>query len=274
MNEMIKKQAIRIQGLPAFDDNYLWLLNNEAGQAVVIDPGDAQVVQQALVKEQLQLEAILLTHHHFDHIGGVAELIQAQPNSSPLRVIGPDSSNIPMVTEVAEEGGTVSALGVDWRVLAVPGHTLDHIAYFSDDSLLGSAPTLFCGDTLFAAGCGRMFEGTAAMMWASLEKLRKLPANTRCYCAHEYTESNIRFALAVEPDNAELIARADQVQRQRARQEATVPSILAEELATNPFLRCDVDTVVEAAARHSQQAHQAQHADAVFGTIRQWKDHF
>jgi len=256
---------VRIEPVPAFRDNYIWLLER-GGRAAVVDPGEAAPVLQLLAARQLRLDAILLTHHHSDHVGGVADLVRAHP----ARVYGPAHSPFTAIDVRLGDGDAVTVLGVAFAVLAVPGHTLDHIAYWSREEA-----TLFCGDTLFACGCGRLFEGSAAQMASSLARLAALPGSTRVYCAHEYTLSNLRFALAVEPDNAELLRRRDDSVALREQGQATVPSTIALELATNPFLRCSVPAVQAAALRHQPGAFDSP-ADptAVFATLRAWKDRY
>ena len=255
--------ALTITRIPAFNDNYLWLLD-DGQQAAVVDPGDAAPVQAALEQRGLQLATILVTHHHPDHTGGLQQL-KAQYE---CRILGPQSPHIPQVEQALAEGEQFTLLGHRWQVLAVPGHTLDHIAYLLDDA---AQPRLFCGDTLFAGGCGRVFEGSFAQMRESLAKLMVLPGETLVYCAHEYTLANLQFALAVEPDNAALQQRVEQVRRQREQDIATVPSELSVELATNPFLRFDQPAVVAAAQQRSADANSS---DAVFAEIRRWKDDF
>lgn len=248
--------------LRAFDDNYIWLLR--AGKhAAVVDPGDAAPVREVLARDSLSLVAILLTHHHGDHTGGVAALLAAHP----VPVFGPAGEAIAGVTAPQREGDTVclAELGLRFRVIDVPGHTRGHVAYFGHGAL-------FCGDTLFGGGCGRLFEGSAAQMWNSLQKLGALPGDTRVYCAHEYTQSNLRFALAVEPGNAALRERAARVARLRATGQATVPSTIAEEQATNPFLRVAEAEVAASAARHSA-ARPSDDAE-VFAALREWKNTF
>jgi hydroxyacylglutathione hydrolase len=253
--------AVGIEPVPAFRDNYIWLLGH-AGHAVVVDPGDAVGVLQLLAARQWRLDAILLTHHHDDHVGGVADLVRAHP----ARVYGPAHCAYPGIDVRLREGDTVSLLGTQFAVMEVPGHTLDHIAYWSAG--LGA---VFCGDTLFACGCGRLFEGSAAQMSASLARLAALPPATRVYCAHEYTLSNLRFALAVEPDNAALLRRREDCVALRERGEPTVPSTVGMELATNPFLRCSQPEVVAAARRHAPGAGDP---TAVFAALRAWKDRY
>ncbi|UCG97970.1 MAG: hydroxyacylglutathione hydrolase [Burkholderiales bacterium] len=253
---------VTIEPIPAFDDNYLWLLVR-GSQAAVVDPGDAAPVLQRLQQRNLSLQAILVTHHHGDHVGGVASLSRA----TGARVHGPGAEAIP-ARDVALAGGSrIDVLGVAFDVLDVPGHTLGHIAYHAP-----ALRALFCGDTLFAAGCGRLFEGTAAQMTASLAKLASLPADTRVYCAHEYTLSNLRFALAVEPDSEALRRRQQACAALRRRGEPTLPSTIAEELATNPFLRCSEPDVRRAA--EARAGGPLPTAESVFTVIRQWKNVF
>ena len=252
--------------IPAFQDNYLWLIANAAGEAAVVDPGDADPVIRALEDNDLTLVAVLATHHHGDHIGGIDTLV----NRYQCPVYGPVSENIPQVTHPLREGDRVQLLGATFAVLEVPGHTLDHIVYYSND--LAPTPVLFAGDTLFAGGCGRLFEGTPAQMYDSLSKLMNLPDTTRVYCAHEYTLANLTFAAAVEPDNEALARRLQEVREMRRQDIATVPSDLALERATNPFLRADEETVAAAASR--QLGHDPGSGPETFAAIRNWKDNF
>jgi len=253
---------LRIVPVKAFKDNYVWTLRN-ATHAAVVDPGEARPVLDYLEREQLELAAILATHHHPDHVGGIAELVAMRS----VPVYGPRKEPIPTLTRPVSEGDSVGIheLGVDFSVIDIPGHTRAHIAYYG-------AGSLFCGDTLFACGCGRLFEGTAEQMYASLQKLRALPDDTKVYCGHEYTLANIGFAKAVEPGNAALKAREERDRRLRAAGEPTLPSTLGEEKATNPFLRCLEPAVVDSANKYLG----ARIADPVrvFAAIRDWKNRF
>lgn len=254
---------VEVSAIPAFRDNYIWALANAAGDVVVVDPGDADAVAQHLDQRSQRLVGILVTHHHHDHVGGVSALA-----GGGIPVWGPARERIPGRTEALTHGDrvTLDALGgLTFEVLEVPGHTAGHIAYVGDGML-------FCGDTLFAGGCGRLFEGTPAQMRASLETLRRLPDDTRVYCAHEYTQANLAFALAVEPDNEALRERYAQVSALRADGGITLPSDIATERTTNPFLRWDADAVRRAAEVHA--ATPLPSAEDVFATVRSWKDSF
>jgi hydroxyacylglutathione hydrolase len=260
---------LHIEPVKAFNDNYLWVFHEEGGtQACAVDPGDAAPVLAWLDATGLQLAAILVTHHHGDHIGGIDTLLQR----FKVPVYGPATPRIPQVTHAVTDGDVVSVLGHEFRVLSVPGHTMEHIAYVSKDRVSENGPALFCGDTLFAAGCGRMFEGTPPVMHASLRKLAALPLDTQVFCAHEYTMSNLRFAAAVMPDNADVKQRIRNDGAKRERNEATVPSSIGLELRTNPFLRSAEPAVIAAAQRH--QPGSAIDPATIFGVLRRWKDSF
>ena len=247
--------------IPAFKDNYIWLLRKGAS-AVVVDPGDAVPILEVLEREGLSLTSILVTHHHADHQGGVAQLLEY----FPAEVYGPASESITGMTRPLRGGESISldSVGAEFKVIAVPGHTLGHLAYY------GSG-VLFCGDTLFAAGCGRVFEGTLAQMYNSLMHLATLPEETSVYCAHEYTEANLRFALTVDSGNRLLQQRVNEVAVARAKGCATVPSTMAIEKATNPFLRCSEPALV--ASAQSRLAHVNEAAE-VFSVLRDWKNSF
>lgn len=259
---------MNLVALPAFSDNYIWMLH-DGRRAVVVDPGDAAPVQAALERDGLVLAAILVTHHHPDHVGGVDAL-------RPLLqgpVYGPAREAIPRPFTPLAGGEHVDVLGLDFEVIDVPGHTAGHIAYAQRG--VASAPILFCGDTLFSAGCGRLFEGTAAQMADSLARLNALPGDTQVCCTHEYTLSNLRFAAAVEPGNADIAAYAETCRRLREAGRPTLPSSLALERRVNPFLRCTVPEVV-AAARSHDDGHGATGRDAVdtLAALREWKNHY
>lgn len=261
----------RIVPVPAFSDNYLWLvLGPDGAGAAVVDPGDARPVIDALAAHKRSLRAILLTHKHPDHVGGVAELVRM----FGCPVYGPVGEPIESVTEPLDDGDTVriDAVGLVARVIAVPGHTLGHIAYACEPFGHDPRPVLFCGDTLFAGGCGRVFEGTSEQMTASLSSLASLAPQTLVYCAHEYTVSNLRFAVAVEPDNVELGQRMSEAVALREVGIPTVPSTIGIELGTNPFLRTDQASV--RAAAQTRLAHPPADRVETFAAIRGWKNEF
>lgn len=253
---------MEIQALHAFEDNYIWLLKEE-DSLVAVDPGDARPLLDYLKETGARLAAILITHHHGDHTGGIKELV----SRNPVPVFGPANEKIDGVTQLLREGDKVALPGMhaSLTVLDVPGHTRGHIAYFSEN-------ILFSGDTLFACGCGRLFEGTADQMRRSLNKMTSLPAQTQVFCAHEYTQSNIRFALAVEPANPRLQQRARQVAQLREHLAPTVPFTLADELETNPFLRTHEAEVIDSAQRFCGKTLSG--PAEVFATLREWKNVF
>lgn len=258
---------IQLHPIPAFQDNYLWLLH-DGRQAVVVDPGDAAPVLPFLAQHGLQLQAILLTHHHADHTGGVAELRAA----SGAAVYGPTAETLPTTVEPVQRlgaGERIKLLGLSFELIEVPGHTAGHGAYFVAQAPGG--PLLFCGDTLFSGGCGRLFEGTAAQMLASLDRLAALPDSTRVCCAHEYTLSNLRFAQAVEPGNAAIAQHIAQCQALRERGQPTLPSRIGLERQVNPFLRSREPALLAALAQRDPLA---QDEVARFAALREWKNGF
>ncbi|QLC72492.1 hydroxyacylglutathione hydrolase [Pseudomonas sp. LPB0260] len=256
---------IKIDALPAFTDNYIWLLQDpETRRCAVVDPGDAAPVLAWLDEHpDWQLSDILITHHHPDHVGGVERL----KSTSGARVLGPAAERIPGRDLALGEGEQVEVLGQRLRVLEVPGHTLGHIAYYQAEQ-----HWLFCGDTLFAAGCGRLFEGTPEQMHDSLSRLAALPGETQVYCTHEYTLSNLRFAQAVEPDNRQIAQRLEQVSEWRQTGRISLPSTLQLERATNPFLRSDQPSVQARIAE--LEGEKTRSPSEVFTSLRAWKDRF
>jgi len=262
---MSAKQPLQVTAIPAFADNYLWLIH-DGQHAAVVDPGDAAPVEAALASLNLTLDAILLTHHHADHAGGVAALLAGRN----IPVYGPANERIAGVTVPLSEGQqvTLPSLGLTLSVLDVPGHTAGHIAYVA-----AGQRWLFCGDTLFSGGCGRLFEGTPAQMQASLDALAALPGDTRVCCAHEYTLSNLKFARAVEPGNAALSEYITRCEVLRQAGQPTLPSRIAIERDINPFLRTRVATVAQAAHGFDALIDPREPA-AVLAALRQWKNEF
>jgi hydroxyacylglutathione hydrolase len=265
-----QKTSLDVLAVPAFDDNYLWIIH-DGRHAAVVDPGDAVPVLAALQAEGLTLAAILLTHHHADHVGGVVELARSAVSDEfpAIPVYGParEQSRIKGMTVPLHGNDEVKipSLGLSLQVIDVPGHTLGHIAYYSPQEQL-----VFCGDTLFAGGCGRLFEGTPAQMVESLAKLSSLPGETRVYCAHEYTLSNLKFAAEVEPGNAELSTRIQRERAKRDQGEATVPTSIALERATNPFLRAKEKEIQESLQKAGRLAELNEVSS--FAALREWKN--
>ena len=260
---------IRINPIPALESNYFWLIQPDQHErdAFIVDPGDATPVLEYMRREGLELKAILVTHHHRDHISGIAEL-KAQFH---IPVYGRQSERIPQVTHPLVPGQAIQLDKMRFEVMDVSGHTLDHIAYFFPGDAL-QPPSLFCGDALFAGGCGRRFEGSAETMWESLERLARLPDETLVFCAHEYTVDNLGFAADIEPDNRELIARLEQVKQLRHRNMPTLPSAIGIEKRTNPFLRCHLPQVQKAVENLTGET--CQTPAQVFGALRRLKDNW
>ena len=255
---------MKLLPLPAFNDNYLWMISQD-GRAIVVDPGDPAPVLKALEQYNLRLECILVTHHHSDHIGGLESLVK----KTNAVVYAPPHPSIPSPYSVVSNDDHIQVLGCEFRVMAVPGHTLTHVAYFCEQSELG--PILFCGDTLFSGGCGRMFEGDQDGFWASLERLSLLPKETLVCSAHEYTLSNLKFAQAVEPNNQALIHYTQHCQTLRAQNLPTLPSTIETERSINPFLRVREADVIKSAQKISPSA---QTEGQIFGVLRSWKNDF
>lgn len=248
----------------AFQDNYIWLIQGQnEGHVAIVDPGDAEPVVQYLQEQQLQVAAILCTHHHWDHVNGIEELLC----QNPVPVYGPAAENIAVVSHPVKDGDRVvlDTLGLEFNVMATPGHTSGHIVYFGHGML-------FCGDTLFSAGCGRLFEGTAEQMYQSLKKISGLPGDTRVYCAHEYTLSNLAFAKTVEPDNPdtqEYIKRAEDLQNKGT---PTLPSTLDLEKKVNPFLRVSESGLQQRVREQTKNTLSSE--EDIFAALRRWKDNF
>jgi hydroxyacylglutathione hydrolase len=248
--------------IPAFQDNYIWLLHHD-GHAVVVDPGDAQPVLAVLYAKQLHLDAILITHHHADHVGGVADLLKAVP----AKIYAPRKENYTFPHQAVSEGEHIrlEGLDLDLTVLETPGHTLGHVVYYGENSL-------FCGDTLFSCGCGRLFEGSCQQLYQSLQRLAVLPPETLVYCTHEYTRHNIRFARTLDPDNVELALRASEVETLVDEGKPSLPSTVGTELAINPFLRCHTVAIRNAAMM--QTGITDTDPESVFCAVRQLRNMF
>lgn len=258
--------------IPAFTDNYIWMIQLQGSNRVmVVDPGEAAPVVAMLDEQQLMLEGIIVTHHHWDHVGGIDELLKR----TQVPVYGPANPAIEQITQRLTEGDQIDVFGETFKVLEVPGHTLDHIAYYSEttaQSETAAQPLLFCGDTLFSAGCGRLFEGSAEQMYDSLTKLTKLSASTAVFPTHEYTLANLEFANAVEAANPDLQRYRSWCVKQRESDLPTLPTSIANELAVNPFLRSTQAAVQQQVARHSGETLTT--PVEVFRHTRLWKDQF
>ncbi len=254
---------MRVTYIKALKDNYIWVIQSPDNRCVVVCPGEAEPVLRWLKENNCQLEAILVTHYHYDHTDGIEALVAA----TECKVFGPAAEVIPCNSDPVEPGDTITpASGFpSFKVIGCPGHTLGHVAFYAQ-------PWLFSGDTLFASGCGRMFEGTPEQFVATLDRLSRLPGDTQLYCAHEYTAANLEFALAVEPNNRFIQERIQQVSAMRAKGIATIPTLLSNEHNTNPFLRTDSFDVRKAAQK--RLGSKISRKEDVFAVIRKWKDSF
>jgi hydroxyacylglutathione hydrolase len=257
-------RVMNLVALPAFADNYIWILH-DGRQALVVDPGDAAPVIEALDRLGLALTGILVTHHHADHVGGLVDLMPRLQGE----IHGPAHERMPVSVIPHEAGDTLQWQGVNFTVLEVPGHTLGHIAYFAEAAPGG--PLLFCGDTLFSAGCGRLFEGTPAQMHDSLSRLAELPSATRVCCAHEYTISNLRFARAAEPGNTDAAEHMARCEALRAEGRPTLPSTIGLERRINPFMRCAEPALAASALEHGASS---EDPVEVFAALREWKNNY
>ena len=258
-----------VTAINAFNDNYIWAISSQNNDKIaLVDPGDAVVCIKYLQENNLALSAILITHHHSDHVGGIEKLLEYSKDKAwPVTVYGPATEKIAQLDITLKENDTVDLTELDcqFTVLDLPGHTKGHIAYYNDNMV-------FCGDTLFSGGCGRLFEGTPQQMHHSLTKLASLATDTLIYCAHEYTQANLAFALAVEPNNTDLHNYAEQVKMKRQQNQATIPTNIALELQINPFLRCHEESIKLAAQTYNNQ--NQPNDSEVFSAIRAWKDNF
>ncbi|MES2141282.1 MAG: hydroxyacylglutathione hydrolase [Pseudomonadota bacterium] len=256
--------AIRVEPILAFKDNYIWcLINDETNHCIIVDPGEAKPVLAYLKRFKLSLDAILITHHHWDHTNGIKGIL----NTHSVPVYGPAKEKIMSVTHPVDEGDNVQLANwpITFTVLDIPGHTLGHVAYYADG-------LLFCGDTLFSAGCGRLFEGTAEQMLASLNKLSNLPDETKIYCGHEYTLNNLQFAQTVEPNNLQIKERLENVRELRQKNLPTLPAVLANERLINPFLRCDNAEIAVKIKKHRGKSLDS--LAEIFAYLRQWKNNY
>jgi len=271
IESVVGTSSISITPIKAFSDNYIWAINNN-NMTTLVDPGDANVCIEFLEKNELSLNTILITHHHSDHTGGITKLVDyCQQKQWPLSVYGPANENIPHcdVKLIENDAVILDEFGIDFCIIDLPGHTAGHIAYFAKSH---SIPILFCGDTLFSGGCGRLFEGSPKQMLNSLTKLADLPENTQVYCTHEYTQANLAFALTVEPNNQDLINYNNKVSKLRSKGHPTIPSTIQLEKQINPFLRCHKQSI-QASAQQFKTDTNATPLDT-FTSIRRWKDQF
>lgn len=263
---------LQISAIPAFNDNYHWLITDDLypGKAYVVDPGDGEAVKEQLIARQLTLLGILITHRHWDHVDGIPTLLHYHNSRTSLPVYGPKADTIPAVTHPVYEQDCVRLFDqYPFTVMETPGHTVEHIVYYHESN---TTPILFCGDTLFGAGCGRRNDGTVKQFINSLERIANLPENTQVYCAHEYTLDNLRFAQAVEPANPDINQRIAIETSKRHQRIPTIPFSLGGEKQTNPFLRIHKQTIIESVKQYWGTI--ANTRDNIFDGLRRWKDVF
>ena len=253
---------LSVEPIKAFTDNYIWLVSTNEG-SIVIDPGESKSIQKLIDNKTIDLKGILITHHHYDHTNGLSELVK----KNELEVYGP-VNNIDGINHRLNDKDKISIIGIDFDVISIPGHTLDHIGFYSANA---SNPILFCGDTLFAGGCGRIFEGTYEQMFHALKKITKLPTNTNIYCGHEYTLSNLKFALEADDTNKELIEEFKKVENKINSNIPSLPTTLDKELKVNPFLRCDNINIQNKIIEKFKVSNSELE---VFTALRKWKDNF
>jgi hydroxyacylglutathione hydrolase len=253
---------LSVEPIKAFTDNYIWLVSTNEG-SIVIDPGESKNIQKLIDNKTIDLKGILITHHHYDHTNGLSELVK----KNELEVYGP-VNNIDGINHRLNDKDKISIIGIDFDVMSIPGHTLDHIGFYSANA---NNPILFCGDTLFAGGCGKIFEGTYEQMFHALKKITKLPTNTNIYCGHEYTLSNLKFALEADDSNKELIEEFKKVENKINSNIPSLPTTLDKELKVNPFLRCDNINIQN---KIIEKFNVSNNELEVFTALRKWKDNF
>ena len=253
---------LSVKPIKAYQDNYIWLVSTNEG-SIVVDPGESKKILNLIDNNEIDLKGVLITHHHFDHTNGLSDLL----NERGLEVYGP-KNNVNGINNIVKNNDKFKVIGIDFEVIEIPGHTLDHIAFYSIND---GEPILFCGDTLFSGGCGRVFEGTFDQMFNALKKISKYPKETKIFCGHEYTLSNLKFALAVDENNEDLIEEYDNIKNIVDSGNPSLPTILEKELKINPFLRCDNHHIKN---KIVSKFNTSDDEFEVFCALRQWKDNF
>ena len=253
---------LSVKPIKAYQDNYIWLVSTNEG-SIVVDPGESKKILNLIDNNEIDLKGVLITHHHFDHTNGLSDLL----NKRGLEVYGP-KNNVHGINNIVKNNDKFTVIGIDFEVIEIPGHTLDHIAFYSFND---GEPILFCGDTLFSGGCGRVFEGTFDQMFIALKKISKYPSETKIFCGHEYTLSNLKFALAVDENNEDLIKEYDNIKNMVDSGNPSLPTILEKELKINPFLRCDNHHIKN---KIVSKFNTSDDELEVFSALRQWKNNF